>query len=74
MSTLPKPIKWAPPRPMSPVANWVLPQYGMQELGDKWVILKRYQWSQYEPSLVMVVDSRDAAVGFIKLLMERDDA
>lgn len=74
MSAMPKPIEWAPPRPMSPVAQWVLPQYGMQEMysGDAWAVLKRYQWSQYEPTLVTVTDSRDAAIGFVKLLQESD--
>ena len=72
MSTLPKPIEWAPPRPMAPVANWVRPQYGMQEISGTWAVLKRYQWSPSEPTLVMEVDSRDAAIGFVKLLMESD--
>lgn len=69
MSTVPKPIEWAPSKPgRTELEHWVLPVYGMQELGDGWAVVKQYQWSQYEPSLVMVVDSRDAAIGFVKLL------
>jgi hypothetical protein len=71
MSTMPKPIEWAPLKSMSSIPDWVAPQYGMTEINGKWAILLRYQWSQYEPSLVMVVDSRDAAIGFVKLLMEK---
>lgn len=74
MSTMPKPIEWVPSKKRTPLANWICPQYGVQEMysGDAWAVLKRYQWSQYEPTLVTVTDSRDAAIGFVKLLQESD--
>ena len=64
MAKLRPEIEWAPQSPNT----WN--RFGMRERwDDKWEVLRRVDWwedDQHE--LEMVVDSRDAAIGFIKLL------
>lgn len=65
MAELRPEIEWA--RPHEP-RNGV--QLGMRErFDDKWEVLKRVAWWEKDTyEVVVVVDSRDAAIGFIKLL------
>jgi hypothetical protein len=64
MAKLRPEIEWAPKNPKT------FRQYGMRERwDDKWEVLRRVSWWKDElQELEMVVDSRDAAIGFIKLL------
>ena len=66
MAKLRPPIEWAPARP----SHWR--KFGMRERVDgRWEVLTGAQWwNGDECDLVTVVDSRDAAIGFIKLLKE----
>jgi hypothetical protein len=59
-------IEWAPADPRA----WR--RMGMrQRVDDRWeVITGALWWNEDERELVAVVDSRDAAIGFIKLLKE----
>ena len=47
-------------------------QYGVRNTHDgKWeVVLRSSWWPDEEAEMLMVVDSRDAAIGFIKLLKD----
>lgn len=66
MAKLRPPIEWEPYHPKR------MRQYGMQERhDDKWEVVHRVKWwSDAECEVLVVVDSRDAAIGFIKLLKE----
>lgn len=64
MAKLRPPIEWAPAR------FWR--KFGMRERVDgRWDVITGAQWwNEDECDLVTVVDSRDAAIGFIKLLKD----
>lgn len=64
MAKLRPEIEWAP------MSYKTYKQYGVRERWDgKWEVLRRVDlWRDDLHELEMVVDSRDAAIGFIKLL------
>jgi hypothetical protein len=63
MAKLRPEIEWAP------LSYKTYMQYGMQERWDgKWEVLRHASCWGAENEVEMVVDSRDAAIGFIKLL------
>jgi len=66
MAKLRPDVEWAPADPRA----WR--RMGMRERVDgRWdVVTAAHYWNGDESELVMVVDSRDAAIGFIKLLKE----
>jgi hypothetical protein len=60
MAKLRPDIEWAPDSRHS----W--DRFGIRECADnKWEVLRRLNWNN---EVVAVVDSRDAAIGFVKLL------
>ena len=64
MAKLRPEIEWAPQSPNT----WN--RFGMRErVDDRWEVLATaLWWKEDEYEVVAVVDSRDAAIGFIKLL------
>jgi len=64
MAKLRPSIEWASQNPRT----WT--KFGIRKLADnKWEVVSGVDWAENEEyKIEMVVDSRDAAIGFIKLL------